>query len=103
MDILLTDGNERAALAAARSLVRSGFRVAVAAGRRFSLAGVSRRVRRIHVQAEPLADPDAYAAEIAACARKLGVRVLLPITDGSVEAILAGRPQLASSVAVPFP
>ena len=104
MDALLTDGNERTALAAARSLVRAGWEVGVAAGgRRLSLAGVSRGVRRLRLRTDPLVDPDAYAAEVGDLVRQLGVRVLLPVTDASVEAILGGRQHLPPAVAVPFP
>lgn len=103
MDALLTDGNERTALAAARSLVRARFDVGVAAGCRFSLAGVSRGVRRARLSSDPLADPSAYAAEVGGLARRLDARVLLPVTDASVEAILAGRRHLPPAVALPFP
>lgn len=105
MDALITDGNERAALATARSLVRAGLEVGVATGggRRYSLAGVSRGVRRAGLATDPLADPAGYAAELGGLVRRCGVRVLLPVTDASVEAILAGRRYLPSSVAVPFP
>lgn len=103
MDALLTDGNERAALAAARSLVQAGFEVGVAAARRLSLAGVSRRVRRLRLSTDPLAEPAAYAAEVGGLARQLGVRVLLPITDASVEAILAGCRRSPPFVSLPFP
>ena len=97
MDALLTDGNERAALAAVRSLVRAGYEVGVASARRFSLAGVSRAVRRLRLSTDPLTDPLGYAAEVGALARQLAVRVLLPVTDASVEALLASR------VTLPFP
>jgi predicted ATP-grasp superfamily ATP-dependent carboligase len=97
MDALLTDGNERAALAAVRSLVRAGYEVGVASARRFSLAGVSRAVRRLRVSTDPLTDPLGYAAELGALAQELDVRVLLPVTDASVEALLASR------VPLPFP
>src|SRR5262245_38146317 len=103
MDALLTDGNERTALAAARSLVRAGWEVGVVAGgRRLSLAGVSRGVRRLRVSTNPLLDPAGYVAELSHLVRQLGVRVLLPVTDASVEAVLAGRQHLPS-VIVPFP
>ena len=103
MDALLTDGNERAALAAARSLVCAGYEVGVAASRRFSLAGVSRGVCRLHLATDPLSDPAGYAAEVGGLASRLGARVLLPVTDASVEAILDGRRYIPSSVALPFP
>ena len=44
MRILICDGNERAALAAARSLVRARYEVHAAAGSRWTLAGASRGV-----------------------------------------------------------
>jgi len=103
MDVLITDGNERAALAAARSLVRAGYEVGVAASRRFALAGVSRGVCRLRLATESLVDPAGYAAEIAELASRLAVRVLVPVTDASVEAILTCRRQLPPSVTLPFP
>jgi predicted ATP-grasp superfamily ATP-dependent carboligase len=103
MDALITDGNERSALAAARSLVGAGYEVGVAASRRFALAGVSRGVCRLHLATEPLSDPAGYAAEVGGLAARLGARVLLPVTDASVEAILDGRRYLPSTVALPFP
>src|SRR5262245_7367449 len=103
MDALLTDGNERAALAAARSLVHAGFDVAVASSRRLSLAGVSRGVRRVRLATDPLADADAYAEEVSTVAQQLAARVLLPITDASVEALLASARHIPRPVAVPLP
>ena len=84
-------------------LWRFGLKVGVAADRRFSLAGVSRGVRRLRLSTNPLADPEAYAVEIGCLARQLEVRVLLPVTDASVEAIGAGHRLLPPSVALPFP
>jgi predicted ATP-grasp superfamily ATP-dependent carboligase len=105
MDVLLTDGTERSALAAARSLIGAGWEVGVAAGggRRLSLAGVSRGVRRLRLETDPLADPPGYAAEVGQLAARHGVRVVLPVTDASVEAILAGREHLPRTAALPFP
>jgi len=103
MDVLLTDGNERATLAAARSLVQAGYKVAVTANRRLSLAGVSSGVRRVRIANRPLAAPAAYAAEVGEAARQLGARSLLPVTDASVEALLAHRDVLPRSTVLPLP
>src|SRR5204862_281029 len=62
MRILITNGDERVALATARSLVAAGYRVHVAASRRSSLAGVSRGVRSWRVRSDPLDHPAHYAA-----------------------------------------
>src|SRR6266576_2463825 len=62
MRILITDGNERVALAVARSLTRARHAVVVTAPTRLSLAGVSRGIRPRALRADPLAEPAQYAA-----------------------------------------
>ncbi len=103
MRILITDGNERAALAAARSLVGVGHAVCVVAPTRVSLAGVSLGVRPRRLTTDPLTDPAGYAAELGRIARQEGSGVLLPMTDPSVEAVLEHREALPAMVALPFP
>ncbi len=103
MRVLITDGGERAALAAARSLIAVGYEVYVAARERLSLAGVSRGVRRVRVQTDPLRQPREYAAELGDLTRGVGVALLLPITDASVEAVLENRRAIPDSVVLPFP
>ncbi len=103
MRVLITDGNERVALAVARSLVRAGHSVWVAAPTRLSLAGVSRGVRSCVLAADPLTDPAGYAAELARIARDHGSEVLLPMTDPSVEAVLTHVAALPPGLALPFP
>ena len=103
MRILITDANERAALAAARSLVAAGYEVHAAAPGRLSLAGVSRRVTPRAMGADPLADPRGYANAVARLVRELGIDVLLPVTDASVEALLEYRDELPPRVLLPLP
>jgi len=102
MRILIADGNERAALAAARSLVRAGHDVCVAAPSRVSLAGASRGVRPLRLTTDPLADPARYAADVGRLLAGEGTDVLLPITDPSLEAVLEHRAGLPAGVVVPF-
>jgi len=102
MRILITDGNERAALAAARALVHAGHAAFVTAPTWASLAGVSRRVRSRALAHDPLEDPAAYAAELGALARAEGIELILPMTDPSVEAVLEHRPALPPEVIVPI-
>lgn len=103
MRILITDGNERAALAAARSLVHAGHEAHVVAAARPSLAGASRGTRCHYARHDPLRDPRGYAAEVASLAQAEGVDLLLPITDPSVESLLEHRGMLPLGVALPFP
>src|SRR2546428_13969083 len=81
MRLLITDGNERAALAVARALVAAGFEVYVAAPNRLCLAGVSRGVHHSVVRIHPFADPAGYAPEMVQRAAELGTRVLVPVPD----------------------
>jgi predicted ATP-grasp superfamily ATP-dependent carboligase len=103
MRILLTDGNERATLAAARSLVRAGHAVWVTAPTRVSLAGASRGVQSQMIATDPLKQPAAYAAELGEIARREGLGLVLPMTDPSVEALLEYRSALPVDVLLPFP
>lgn len=101
--VLLTDGDERATLAAARSLVSAGFEVHVASRSRLSLAGVSRQVRAHACAHDPLRDPCGYVTDLAKLSGALGIRVLLPVTDQSVMATLQHRQLLPQRTLVPFP
>jgi predicted ATP-grasp superfamily ATP-dependent carboligase len=100
---LITDGTERAALAVARTLVTAGYQVHVAAARPWSLAGVSRGVRRCLLTTDALADPVGYAAELARIITSRGIDILLPMTDGSVEAVLEHRQLLPAGMTLPLP
>ena len=103
MRVLITDGNERAALAAARSLVAARYEVFVSAPRERSLAGVSRGVKACTVPIEPLAEPQAYVAALAQHVDRQGIDILLPITDPSVEAVLEHRTAFDDRVFLPLP
>src|SRR3989449_3263837 len=103
MRVLITDGNERAALATARSLHAARHEVHVAAAAQPCLAGVSRGVRRRLVRADPLLDPEGYAREVGRVVREHGIDVLLPLTDASVEAVLEHRVHLPRELILPFP
>jgi predicted ATP-grasp superfamily ATP-dependent carboligase len=103
MHVVITDGNERVALAAARSLVRAGHSVCVTAPTRLSLAGVSRGVESHLLVTDPLIHPAAYAAELGRLLRSRGESILLPVTDASLEAVLEHRTALPQGVVLPFP
>lgn len=100
--ILVTDGEQRAALAVVRSLGRAGHRVIVTATAPRSLSGSSRFAAAREVVPDPLADPAAYASQLAGLVAKWKVDVLLPITDASLTAVLAS-PGGWNGVALPFP
>src|SRR6266516_4768499 len=103
MRILITDGDERSALAATRSLIAAGHVVHVASRRGWSLAGASRGARRCRVGADPLSDPCAYAREIGGLAAGLAIDLILPVTDASVQALLEQREELPPRIILPLP
>lgn len=93
MKLLITDGDERAALAAARSLGRR-CEVHVAGEGRCSLAGHSRFVARHHRVADPLREPEGFSGEVRALVGALRAEVLLPVTDAAHRALLPRRREL---------
>ena len=98
--VLITDGEERSALAVVRSLGQAGHHVIVCSARRRSLAGASRWARERALVPEPLAAPDAYAAAVERLIGATGAEVLLPLSEGSLLALLPQRERLG--VIFPF-
>lgn len=101
--VLITDGDSRTALACVRSLVAAGHEPWVIGPGRRTLAGVSRGARSEVVTASPLEQPAAYAAAIARIVRQRRIDVLLPVSDGAVEALLPNRHLLPPDVRLPMP
>jgi len=99
--VLITDGDERSALAAARSLGSAGHTVFVGSAGGRSLAGGSRRVAHEVALPDPLVDPEGLADRVAALAGETGLDVVLPMTEASLLAILPARGRI--SAALPWP
>ncbi|MCZ7584035.1 MAG: hypothetical protein M5R36_12250 [Deltaproteobacteria bacterium] len=87
MKIIVTDGEQRSALAAARSLTAAGHRVMVGAVRRPSLAGRSRAAEETFTYADPAESPGAFVHDISAEAERFGAELVMPMTDASVFAL----------------
>lgn len=100
--ILVTDADQRAALAVVRSLGRAGHRMLVGGPRRRSLAGASRFCSARMALPDPIAEPERFAEETLAAVMRNGVDVLIPITEGSLLAILGQRSRLGGCL-LPFP
>jgi predicted ATP-grasp superfamily ATP-dependent carboligase len=100
--VLVTDGEQRAALAVVRSLGRAGHKVYVCSVRGRSIAGASKHAAGEHAIADPLEAPDRFSAELAVLAERLGVKVLLPIGEAALLAVLPTRGDLRD-VRIPFP
>jgi predicted ATP-grasp superfamily ATP-dependent carboligase len=100
--VLVTDGEQRAALAAVRSLGRAGHQVSVCASTDRCLAGASRFAKDRHVAPNPLDDPAGFVDSVARLCRELEIDVLLPITDAALEGILPARNHFHPT-RIPFP
>jgi len=96
------DGDERASLAVTRSLLRAGYPVHVTAGRTRSLAGVTRGAKAEVLAARPLDAPERYAQEVGTLAGRLGVALVVPVTDASAEAVVGNAALLPAGVRLPF-
>lgn len=101
--VLVTDGNERAALAVARSLGKRGIPVYVGAETEQSLAGASRYCRRSFTYPSPWTSPVDYVSCLLDHARRWEATVLFPMTDLAVEAIGDQQERLGSQIALPIP
>lgn len=96
--VLVTDGDQRAALAIVRSLGRAGYLAFVCSTDGRSLAGASRYARADLALPSPLREPDRYAEAIGASVKDLGVDVVLPVTEAALLAVLPARGRLAARV-----
>jgi predicted ATP-grasp superfamily ATP-dependent carboligase len=99
--LIVTDGEQRAALAVVRSLGEK-YRCVVTASSHSSLAGESRFSSRSVVVPDPLEAPDDFADAIVGLAAGERAALVLPITEPAMLAILGARSRLAPAV-VPFP
>ena len=102
LHVLVTDGEQRSALAIVRSLGKAGHHVEVVSGTGRSLAGASRYARSDHAVPDPLAEPDAFGAAILAVVRERSIEALIPATEASLRVLLPLREQL-DGVLLPFP
>jgi predicted ATP-grasp superfamily ATP-dependent carboligase len=92
--VVITDGEQRAALAIVRSLGRRGYRCVVCSSEARSLAGASRHAAADYRVPDPLSDPEGFAGAVAGIASRGGARVVLPVTDAAVLALLPARERL---------
>ena len=99
--VIVTDGEQRSALAVVRSLGIE-YRCVVTASSRAAIAGGSRFCARRVLVPDPLEQPHDFAESIIALARDEKASLVIPISEAAVLAILPVRSRLLPSV-VPFP
>lgn len=100
--VLVTDGEQRSALAAVRSLGRAGFRPFVVATTPHSLAAVSRFAWGSAAAADPLLEPERFVGDLVSLIERWSIGAVLPMTDASHLAVLPAREKFPG-VCVPCP
>jgi predicted ATP-grasp superfamily ATP-dependent carboligase len=99
--VIVTDGNERSALAVVRSLGRAGYRCVVIAPAATSLAGASRYASRSIAAASPLHAPLDFVTTVEQAVREERAALLVPISEASLLALLPNRERFGTCV-IPF-
>ncbi len=100
--ILVTDGEQRSALALVRSLARAGHKVYVCSASGRSLAGASRHARGEARAAAPLRDAARFAEDVATLIARWKVDLLIPVSEAALLALLPLRERF-SAATIPFP
>lgn len=101
--ILVLDGNQRASLAAVRSLGSKGLWVAVGETTPNSLAGLSRFCSQTVQYADPYSSPRQFFSDVLQQVKALRITFLLPITEAATYILLAYRTELPEEVILPLP
>ncbi|WP_203300625.1 ATP-grasp domain-containing protein [Marinobacter sediminum] len=101
--ILVLDGNQRASLAAVRSLGTRGLWIAVGESSAPSLAGSSRFNKKTCIYPDPHAAPRAFFETLLRLINELEITFLLPITETTTYVVLRYQDELPSFVTFPFP
>lgn len=103
MRVLITDSDNRSALAATRSLGKHGHFVITAGDSRNSLAAVSRYSSGFMAYPNPMQDPDGFVAAVASMARTHHIDVILPMSDITTILLTQNRAALPPGCELPFP
>jgi predicted ATP-grasp superfamily ATP-dependent carboligase len=101
MRVLVTDGDNRAALAVTRSLGRRGHHVVVAERRSPSLAQMSRYCSGRATYPDPAVDADAFVASLVETVRAEAIDVLLPVADITTTLVTEHRARFEPLCALP--
>lgn len=102
MRILITDGDNRSALAATRSLGARGHEIIVGGERAPCLSSVSRYCARFEPYPAPAKDPDGFVASVAATAARHKVDAILPMTEITTLLLTERRAELPPHAQLPF-
>lgn len=100
--VLITDADNRSALAATRSLGRRGDIVVVAGERHPALASVSRYCAVRVSYPNPSRDPAGFVGAVSAAARQHSIDVIMPMTEVTTLLLTQHQSQLPDHSRLPF-
>lgn len=103
MKVLVTDGNNRAALAITRSLGRKGHLVIVGATRHPSLASSSKYCHDSFVYPSPTDNPTGFIERLIEVVREKNIDIVLPVSDVTTIPVSEHKSILEHYCKVPFP
>jgi len=100
--VLVTDGNNRAALAVTRSLGRRGHHVVVGEAGGRALAQASRYCSTAVTYPDPARQPQAFVEWLAATVVSERIDVVLPVADIATVLVVENRQAIDPKVRIPF-
>ena len=103
MKVLITDGNERAALAVTRALGGEQVEVIVGAESQRSLAGSSRYCRQSIAYPSPYQEPERFIATLMEAVRTHRVDALIPLSDIAMHVLGPEKAQFEKYTHFPAP
>lgn len=103
MKILVTEGNNRAALAITRSLGKSGHKIYVGSDKSRSLSSVSQYCHKSFIYPNPTIHPDEFIECIRETCVANNIDVLLPVSDITTLLVTKHKNQLPVTCQLPFP
>jgi predicted ATP-grasp superfamily ATP-dependent carboligase len=101
--VLITDGNNRAALAITRSLGWEGYEVFVGAERLPCLSSVSRFCARSFLYPDPRSREAAFVEYLTDIIEREQIDLVLPVTDVTTLIVAENKPILEKHCLIPFP
>jgi len=103
MRVLITDGNERSALAVTRALGLQQLDVIVGAETRSSLAAASKYCSRSFVYPSPYSHPDSFVERLLEIVQQEQITVVFPMSDIAMQLIGKEKPRFELYAVVPAP
>ncbi|MBC7984419.1 MAG: ATP-grasp domain-containing protein, partial [Candidatus Obscuribacterales bacterium] len=103
MRVLITDSDNRSALASTRALGVGGHTVITAGDRHPSLASVSRYSSGSEIYPNPVSDPDGFVSAVVEIAQRQRIDVVLPMTEITTLLLTQNQSALPSGCQLPFP